>query len=133
MKTKGIKIEIYLTSIYLPMYFMKFCSKSNKYVFSADNIEIPTSNELTLEDINKYISSNSDSIKELVYDQLIASIKEPIYFTLDELIEIQSSNDPFTNEEIEDILDTELDRDNYEDINCDVVDFCVDWLLKYSK
>lgn len=60
--------------------------------------------------------------------QLLDEILKPIYFTVEELKEIQSSEDPFTYDEIEDIMFQELDKKDYEDINCDVVNYCLELL-----
>lgn len=50
------------------------------------------------------------------------------YFTVKELKEIQSSNDPFSHDEINDIMIQELEKDNYMDIDCDVVNYCLELL-----
>lgn len=60
--------------------------------------------------------------------QLLDEILKPIYFTVEELKEIQTSEDPFTYDEIKDIMFQELDKKDYEDINCDVVNYCLELL-----
>lgn len=60
--------------------------------------------------------------------QYMNEILKPIYFTVEELKEIQSSEDSFTHDEIKDIMFQELEKKDYEDINCDVVDYCLELL-----
>lgn len=88
------------------------------------NKEFANSNELI-----DYSLRHKNEISEII-DDIFAFINTPIYFTVDELKELQSSDHPFTDEKIEDIMDSELEKENYMDINCDVVDFCLDWLDK---
>lgn len=79
---------------------------------------------------NDYKPLFLNKLKEIVDRRIIELINTPIYFTLDELVEIQSSDDPFNDDEIYSIMCDELERSDYEDINTDVVDYCLDWLNK---
>lgn len=49
---------------------------------------------------------------------------DTIYFSVDELRKIQQSDDPFTNEELNDLLDEELNKP-IDKMDTDVVDFLV--------
>ena len=52
---------------------------------------------------NFYIENNKELFKRVVLTQYFKEILNPIYFTVKELKEIQSSNDPFSHDEINDI------------------------------
>lgn len=49
---------------------------------------------------------------------------DTIHFSVDELRKIQQSDDPFTNEELNDLLDEELNKP-IDEMDTDVVDFLV--------
>lgn len=49
---------------------------------------------------------------------------DTIHFSVDELRKIQQSDDPFTNEELNDLLDEELNKP-IDKMDTDVVDFLV--------
>ncbi len=59
--------------------------------------------------------------------QLEYNFLEPIYFTVDEIVGIQSSEEPFSDDDIFSILCDELERNNP---NESVIDYCVDYLTK---
>ncbi len=50
---------------------------------------------------------------------------DSIHFSVEELKAIQQSNDPFTNEELNILLDEELNRP-VDEMDTDVVDFLID-------
>lgn len=60
-----------------------------------------------------------------LYKILFNILNENIYFNVEELNQIQSSDDPFTIEELMDLLNTELDR-TYEKMNIEAVEFYLD-------
>lgn len=72
--------------------------------------------------------NNYFNTKQGIRDLFDFIINMPIYFELDELKEIQASDDPFTYEEIFDLLDEELNRPD-DEINREVVDFYLNILL----
>lgn len=127
-----VSIQNYIESLYLPYYFIDL-DENNEIVFSINKDEIPGNDTFSSEEIYTYVLEHSNKVKKLAYKQLFIKILEPMYFTLDELVSIQLSSDPFTNEEIEDILDTELDKKNYQEINFDVVDFCLLYLRIFDS
>lgn len=55
---------------------------------------------------------------------IIAFSSKPIHFSVENLKEIQQSDDPFTNEELRDLLDEELNKPTNE-MDTDVIDFLV--------
>ena len=85
-------------------------------------------NHLSFRKDNFYIENNKELFKRVVLTQYFKEILNPIYFTVKELKEIQSSNDPFSHDEINDIMIQELEKDNYMDIDCDVVNYCLELL-----
>lgn len=68
---------------------------------------------------------------KLIYKVLIAILKKYLYlldsihYSVEELKAIQKSDNPFTNEELNDLLDEELSRP-IDEMDTDVVDFLVD-------
>jgi len=123
MKSKEVHICNYINSIYLPKYFIK---NNNGLVvcINLESIRPLVTQKFSLEDLYNYILLHRGKIIKQLSKQLLDKVFEPIYFTVEELIEIQSSDDPFSKEELCDLLDTELARP-YKEMNVDVVEFCL--------
>ncbi len=129
---KKTSIKEYIENSYLPYFLIDF-SENKGIVFSINKNRLPHNKFFSSEEIYTYILNHFEVIKRITYKQLLSKILEPIYFTIDELISIQTGQDPFTNEEIVDIMCSELDKENYKDINLKVVDFCLDYLEKQEN
>lgn len=74
-------------------------------------------------DINNLIQDNK---------QFFEWVNTPIEFTAEELQGIMNSDEPFTEEELKDIIDTELKK-HYKEINTDIIDVCVSAILTAEK
>jgi hypothetical protein len=66
----------------------------------------------------------------LTNEKLMNDILGPI--TAAEVEEIMQSDDPFSEEELNDIIDTELKK-HYTEIDTDLVDVCVSAILKNNQ
>lgn len=130
MKSKEIETYNYIRSIQLHKIFI-----TNVYNLqincSTDNIKKIANERFSVDCLTDFIESYKELFKKEVLMQLLDEILKPIYFTVEELKEIQSSEDPFTYDEIKDIMFQELDKKDYEDINCDVVNYCLE--IVHSK
>ena len=123
------KICNYLESIYLPEYFISLTDKFN-VVCNTENIMKIVSHEFSCDTLSVFINSNKELFENIVLNQFLKQILKPIYFTVEELKSIQESDDPFTFEEIRNIFQDELDKENHEEINSDVIDYCLALLQK---
>lgn len=59
---------------------------------------------------------------------IIAFSSKPIRFSVENLKEIQQSDNPFTNEELRDLLDEELNRPT-DEMDTDVIDFLINEII----
>ncbi len=59
---------------------------------------------------------------------IITFSSKPIRFSVESLKEIQQSDDPFTNEELRDLLDEELNRPT-DEMDTDVIDFLINEII----
>ena len=66
----------------------------------------------------------------LTNEKLMNDILKPI--TAAEVEEIMQSDDPFSEEELNDIIDTELNK-HYTEIDTELVDVCVSAILKNNQ
>lgn len=124
MKSKEVQICNYIKSIYLPKYLIRNNDDVLIFDFNVENIKPLANSKFTLKEISDYILLHKSSIVKQLTNQLVDKVFEPIYFTIEELLEIQSSDDPFLKEELCDLLDTELAKP-YKEMNVDVVEFCL--------
>lgn len=97
-------------------YETKELQKSKRYI----------KKQLNDNEINNFLIEFKDEIIECCSNLFTDILFTPIHFSLEELIEIQASDNPFTDEELYSIMCDELNRENYVDINCDVVDYCIE-------
>ena len=127
MKSKEIETYNYIRSIKLHKIFIS--NVDNLQInCSPDNIKKIANERFSVDCLTDFIESYKELFKKEVLMQLLDEILKPIYFTVEELKEIQSSNDPFSHDEINDIMIQELEKDNYMDIDCDVVNYCLELL-----
>lgn len=131
MKSKEIETYNYIRSIQLHKIFIS--NVDNLQInCSPDNVKKIANERFSVDCLTDFIESYKELFKKEVLMQLLDEILKPIYFTVEELKEIQTSEDPFTYDEIKDIMFQELDKKDYEDINCDVVNYCLE-LLNNTK
>lgn len=124
MKLKEKEIFNYIRSIHLHRIFITYADKL-QVDCSPDNVKKIANEKFTIDSLTAFIETYNELFKKEVLMQYMNEILKPIYFTVEELKEIQSSEDPFTYDEIKDIMFQELEKKDYEDINCDVVDYCL--------
>ncbi len=127
MKVKETEIYNYIRSIQLHRVFISSVYNL-KINCSPDNVKKIANDRFSVDCLTDFIENNKELFKRVVLTQYFKEILNPIYFTVKELKEIQSSNDPFSHDEINDIMIQELEKDNYMDIDCDVVNYCLELL-----
>lgn len=92
MKLKEKEIYSYLKSIYLPKHFISYNGKF--YVnYNLESVKNIVCQKFTLEDLYLFIISNKELFEQEVFTQLIKEILKPIYFTVEDLKEIQASDE----------------------------------------
>lgn len=131
MKIKEEQLYNYLKNLYLPQYFVRY--NNGWYLsFNKENIKPLVNQKFTLEELYNYILLHKNQITEQISKQMINKIFEPMYFTVEELIRLQSSDDPFSQEELFDLLASELNRP-YDEMNTDVIEYCLDEIERMEK
>lgn len=103
-------------------------ANNKKFYYDTKNFNVISNEKVLHKEKSSLLENHKHEKGLLTNQQFLNLIFEPIYFSVDELKEIQMSNNPFTDEEIENIMDEELNKSNYENINCEVVEFCLDYL-----
>lgn len=131
MSSKEKQLHHYISSIYLPKYFVKFNDEFH-ISFAPQNIKALVNQDFTFEELSNYISLNKNQIKKQLTKQLFVNIFEPMYFTVQELAEIQEGDEPFSKEELSELLDEELERP-YQEMNADVIEYCLDEIERMIK
>lgn len=131
MDSKEEQICSYLSSIYLPKYFIKH-DNGLVITFNAENILSLVNQEFSFDELYDYIRLHENQMEEQVSKQLFDKIFEPEHFTVDQLIKIQKSDEPFSEEELFDLVESEFDRP-CEEMNTDVINYCLDEIERMIK
>lgn len=128
MNSKEVQLYNYINSLYLPKYFVRD-ENGLTIRLKAENISLLVNQEFSFDELNDYVQLHETQIIETITKQLLDKIYEPTYFPVEDLIKIQSSDEPFSKEDLLDLLKSELHRPNQE-MNVDVIKYCLDEITR---